>query len=155
MFLSKQNLDMDKVMLVGPVGAGKTSLIHALQKDPKRVEKTQSIRFCDGAIDTPGEYAQIPRFYSALMVTAMEAAIIVVVQDGTDLKVNLPPGFASMFSRPVIGVVTKIDVPGIDRVKVKSRLFEVGVKEPIFFISSLTGEGLDELAEYFEERRCK
>lgn len=146
---------MQKVMLVGPVGAGKTSLIHALQKDPTKAQKTQSIRFCDGAIDTPGEYAQIPRFYSALMTTAMQASIVVIVQDATDLKVNLPPGFAAMFARPVIGVVTKIDVPGIDRVKVKSRLLEIGVKEPIFFISSYTGEGLDDLIEYFAERRCK
>jgi len=142
-------------MLVGPVGAGKTSLIHALQKNPKQAQKTQSIIFSDGAIDTPGEYAQIPRFYSALMVTGMEASVVVIVQDATDLTVNLPPGFAAMFSRPVIGVVTKIDVPGIDRVKVKSRLLQIGVKEPIFFISAHTGEGLDELAEYFAERRCK
>jgi len=142
-------------MLVGPVGAGKTSLIHALQKDSRRVEKTQSIRFYDGAIDTPGEYAQIPRFYSALMVTAMEASKVVIIQDATDMKVSLPPGFAAMFSRPVIGVVTKIDVPGVDRVKVKSRLLQVGVKEPIFFISAHTGEGLDKLIEYFAKGRCK
>ena len=146
---------MQKVMLVGPVGAGKTSLIHALQKDSKQIQKTQSICFCDGAIDTPGEYAQIPRFYSALMVTAMEATVVVIVQDATDLAVNLPPGFAAMFSRPVIGVVTKIDIPGIDKMKVKSRLLQIGVKEPIFFISSHTGEGLDDLIEYFAERRCK
>ena len=143
---------MQKVMLVGPVGAGKTSLIHALQKDPQKAQKTQSILFSDGAIDTPGEYAQIPRFYSALMTTAMQASVVVIVQDATDLKVNLPPGFATMFARPVIGVVTKIDVSGIDRMKVKSRLLEIGVKEPIFFISSHTGEGLDDLIEYFAKK---
>lgn len=145
---------MKKVMLVGAVGAGKTSLIHTLQKDCRSAEKTQSIQFTDGAIDTPGEYAQIPRFYSALMVTAMEAAVVVVVQDATNLKVTLPPGFAGMFSRPVIGIVTKVDVPGIDRDKAKSRLLQVGVKEPIFFVSSRTGEGMDELFSYFEEGRC-
>ena len=72
---------MQKVMLVGPVGVGKTSLIHALQKDSQKAQKTQSICFYDGAIDTPGEYAQIPRFYSALMVTAMQASVVVIVQD--------------------------------------------------------------------------
>lgn len=144
---------MQRVMVVGPVGAGKTSLIRVLQKDLNQVEKTQSIIFCDDAIDTPGEYAQIPRFYSALMVTAMEASVVVIVQDATDAKVNLPPGFAAMFSRPVIGVVTKIDVPGIDRVKATSRFLQMGVKEPIFFISSHTGEGIKELTEYFAERR--
>ncbi len=145
---------MKKVMLVGAVGAGKTSLIHTLQKDCRIAEKTQSIQFTDGAIDTPGEYAQIPRFYSALMVTAMQASIVVVVQDATDVKVTLPPGFSGMFSRPVIGVVTKIDVPGIDREKAKARLLAVGVKEPIFFVSSRTGEGMDELVAYFGEGRC-
>lgn len=53
-----------------------------------------------------------------------------------------------MFSLPVIGVVTKIDAPGIDRVKVKSRLLQGGVKEPIFFISAHIGEGVDKLIEF-------
>ncbi|MGL5514876.1 MAG: EutP/PduV family microcompartment system protein, partial [Sporomusa sp.] len=52
-------------MLVGPVGAGKTSLINALNQNCNKAEKTSSISFSDGAIDTPGEYAQMPRFYSA------------------------------------------------------------------------------------------
>ena len=129
-------------------------MIHALQNDCRTVQKTQSIIFCDGAIDTPGEYAQIPRFYSALMVTAMEAFAVVIVQDATDLKVALPPGFASMFSRPVIGVMTKIDIPGIDKEKATVRLKEVGVKEPVFFVSAHTGEGLDEFVEYLMERGC-
>ena len=146
---------MQKVMLVGPVGAGKTSLIHALQNNLNRVEKTQSIVFCGDAIDTPGEYAQIPRFYSALMVTAMEASVVLIVQDATDSKVNLPPGFVKMFSRPVVGVVTKIDRPNMDRLRGKSHLLQVGVTEPIFFVSSHTGEGIDELTEYLTERRCK
>ncbi|WP_090932330.1 EutP/PduV family microcompartment system protein [Pelosinus propionicus] len=145
---------MQKVMLVGAIGAGKTSLIHTLQKDVRSAEKTQSIQFSDGAIDTPGEYAQIPRFYSALMTTAMQASVVVVVQDATNLKVTLPPGFAGMFSRPVIGVVTKVDAPGIDRDKAKSRLMEIGVKEPIFFVSSRTGEGIEELIAHFGEGRC-
>lgn len=60
-----------------------------------------------------------------------------------------------MFSLPVIGVVTKIDAPGIDRVKVKSRLLQGGVKEPIFFISAHIGEGVDKLIEYLDEARFK
>lgn len=129
-------------------------MIHALQKDERMVRKTQSIVFCNGAIDTPGEYAQIPRFYSALMVTAVEASAVVIVQDATDLKVALPPGFAGMFTRPVIGVVTKMDTPGVDKAKAVTRLKEIGVREPVFFVSAHTGEGLDELIDYLAERRC-
>ncbi len=145
---------MGKIMLIGPVGAGKTSLIATLQQEKKSVGKTSCIEFHDGAIDTPGEYAQIPRYYSALLVTAMEATLIVVVQDAADAKVTLPPGFVGMFSRPVIGVVTKIDVPGVDREKAKARLAEAGVKGDVFFVSAHTGEGVDSLLDYIAERGC-
>lgn len=145
---------MGKIMLVGPVGAGKTSLICTLQHESIVVNKTSSIEFHDGAIDTPGEYAQIPRYYSALLVTAMEAGLIIIVQDATDSKMTLPPGFAGMFSRPVIGVVTKVDVPGIDRLRAKARLEETGVREAVFYVSAHTGEGVDSLLDYIAERGC-
>lgn len=146
---------MKPVMFVGAVGAGKTSLIHALQHNAKKAVKTQSVSFHDDAIDTPGEYAQMPRFYSALMVTAAQAGLIVIVQDATNTRPVLPPGFAGIFSRQIIGVVTKIDVPGIHREQARLRLQESGVKDPIFFVSAVTGEGLSELIEYITERRCK
>ena len=146
---------MKPVMFVGAVGAGKTSLIHALQHNVKKAVKTQSVLFHDDAIDTPGEYAQMPRFYSALMVTAAQAGLIVIVQDATNTRPVLPPGFAGIFSRQIIGVVTKIDVPGIHREQARLRLRESGVKDPIFFVSAVTGEGLSELIEYITERRCK
>ncbi len=142
-------------MFVGTIGAGKTTLIHILEKDCQKVQKTQSIIFMDGAIDTPGEYAQIPRFYSALLVTAMESSAVVIVQDGTNLRAALPPGFAGMFTRTVIGVVTKIDAHGIDREKARTCLQQVGVKEPIFFVSAHTGEGVAGFIEYLTEGRCK
>lgn len=145
---------MCKIMLVGPVGAGKTSLIATLRQEGVAVNKTSSIEFHDGAIDTPGEYAQIPRYYSALLVTAVEAGLVIVVQDATDPKMTLPPGFAGMFSRPVIGVVTKVDVPGIDRARAKARLEEAGVRDAVFYVSAHSGEGVDALLDYIAERGC-
>lgn len=136
------------IMLVGPVGAGKTSLIHAIQDDSRKAEKTLSICFTDGAIDTPGEYAQMPRFYSALAVTATKASLVVMVHDATDRRIKLPPGFAGMFPRPVVGVVTKIDAPGADQEHAKLRLRQAGIKEPFFCVSAHTGEGLAEFTEY-------
>ncbi|MEG6585379.1 EutP/PduV family microcompartment system protein [Dendrosporobacter sp. 1207_IL3150] len=146
---------MKKVMLVGPVGAGKTSLIKALNQDDSKAGKTNSICFYDGAIDTPGEYCQIPRFYSALLVTAVEAEVVLIVQDAADCRPTLPPGFAGMFSRPLVGVVTKIDLPHANREKAQECLREVGVTRPIFFVSAITGEGLIELSNYLVEGGCK
>ncbi|MGL5512731.1 MAG: EutP/PduV family microcompartment system protein [Sporomusa sp.] len=136
------------IMLVGPVGAGKTSLINALKQNCKKAEKTSSISFSDGAIDTPGEYAQMPRFYSALAVTATEARLVIMVQDATDLRATLPPGFAAMFPRPVVGVVTKIDAAGADRERAKHGLVQAGIKAPFFEVSAHTGAGLAELSDY-------
>lgn len=138
---------MKKVMMVGPVGAGKTSLACALGKKNAQVSKTSSIEFCDDAIDTPGEYAQIPRFYSALLVTAAQAARVLIIQDASERHPVLPPGFASMFSRPVVGIVTKIDLAEADPERARKFLLEAGVKEPMFFVSSYTGEGIDSLSE--------
>ena len=135
-------------MLVGPVGAGKTSLINALGDNCRQAEKTSTICFSDGAIDTPGEYAQMPRFYSALAVTATAATVVLMVQDATDSRITLPPGFAAMFPRPVVGVVTKIDAPGADWEEAKRRLFQAGIQEPFFCVSAYTGAGLTELTEY-------
>ena len=136
------------IMLVGPVGAGKTSLIHALKHDCRKAAKTSSICFHNDTIDTPGEYAQMPRFYNALAVTATNADIVLMVQDATDLRITLPPGFAAMFPRPVVGVVTKIDAPGADQEKAKLRLRQAGIKEPFFCVSAYDGTGVAELTAY-------
>lgn len=140
------------IMLVGPVGAGKTSLLNALQNNSQKAEKTQTIEFIGEAIDTPGEYTQIPRFYSALLVTASEASLILMVHDATDFKVSLPPGFSTMFIRPVVGVVTKIDDPCADLEKASSSLRQAGIKEPFFYVSAQTGAGLSDLSAYLSER---
>lgn len=136
------------IMLVGPVGAGKTSLINAINNDSSKAKKTSTICFADGSIDTPGEYAQMPRFYSALAVTATKAKVVLMVQDATDRRITLPPGFAAMFPCPVVGVVTKIDAPGADQEKARIRLLQAGIKEPFFYVSAYTKVGLAELTDY-------
>jgi len=146
---------MNKVMAVGPVGAGKTSLIAALQGTAAAKGKTQTICFVNGAIDTPGEYAQIPRFYSALLVTSMEATYLLLTHDAANPAVFIPPGFAKMFARPVFGVATKADLPQANIERTHSYLRQTGVREPVFTVSALTGEGILELYQFLIERGCK
>ena len=57
---------------------------------------------------------------------------------------QLPPTFASMFNRLVLGVVTKIDLPNADAGLARRFLENAGVRR-IFEVSSVTGEGLDDL----------
>jgi ethanolamine utilization protein EutP len=143
-----------KIMVVGPAGVGKTSLIHALAKNSAAVLKTQAITFSGGAIDTPGEYAQIPRFYSALLVTSLAADVVLLLSDAAKPAFALPPNFAGMFARPVVGVVTKIDLPGADPAKAESCLRQAGVASSVFPVSVVSGEGIGALYQFLEERRC-
>ena len=65
--------NMKKIMFVGPVGVGKTTLTQRLKGLELSYFKTQAIEFYDAIIDTPGEFLQHRKYYNALNVTATEA----------------------------------------------------------------------------------
>lgn len=104
-------------MLVGKSGCGKTTLTQALKGLDLSYKKTQAISFEGMVIDTPGEFTENRRFYSALMATACQCDIIGFVQDVTAGSTAFPPRFAAMFCREVIGIISKTDLEpnGIDR----------------------------------------
>jgi ethanolamine utilization protein EutP len=49
---------MARVMLIGRTGAGKTTLIQALEGMALDYSKTQAVEYLDKYIDTPGEYSE-------------------------------------------------------------------------------------------------
>ena len=101
---------MKKFMLVGAVSAGKTSLMQAIYGQDLSYQKTQAIDFKDNIIDTPGEYLEQRFRYRSLGITAADTDLIVLVQSCTDLRCVFAPGLSSMFAKPMVGVVTKIDL---------------------------------------------
>lgn len=143
---------MRSVMLVGKTRCGKTSLGQALAGQALSDKKTQAIEILHAAIDTPGEYLENRRFHRALMVSAVEAGVIVFMQDCTDEDSMFAPGFASMFmGKPVLGVVSKIDKGSpAEQARAAAILREAGA-EAVYPVSSLTGEGLDALRSALEE----
>ncbi len=56
-----------------------------------------------------------------------------------------------MFIRPTIGVITKMDARGADSERARKHLLEIGIKEPIFEVSSYSQLGIQSLKEYLEE----
>ena len=140
-----------KVMLIGTTGAGKTTLIQALQERLLQWQKTQMVTYMGDFIDIPGEYLDIPRFHRVIIVTAMDAELILLVQPANTKQENIPPGFASMFSQPIIGVITKIDLPGAEIEQAKSFLRLAGANKEIVPVSAINGEGLDILIEVLGE----
>jgi ethanolamine utilization protein EutP len=113
--------------------------------------RTQSLEFEEQVIDTPGEYIENRQYYTALISAAQEAKIIALIADATANQFFFPPTFASIFTRPVIGIVTKIDAEEADIEYAKDILKMAGA-EKIFLTSSLTGKGIYKLSNYITDK---
>ncbi len=132
-------------LLIGAVGAGKTSLARALTGDSDPSRKTQVAEYSHDCIDTPGEYAEIPGFRARLMALAGDASVLLVLQDATASRSCFPPGFVRSFTRPAIGLATKTDLPGADVARAAALLREAGVDGDILPVSATLGTGLTAL----------
>jgi ethanolamine utilization protein EutP len=141
------------IMTVGPVSCGKTSLCQYLAGLPRIYAKTQTAEIIGFAIDTPGEYMENRSLRNRLMVTAADADLIFFLQDCTDKNNWFSPGQAAMFSRPVAGVITKIDLARGDDREYAGKLLTMAGASPLFAVSTLSGEGMDDLAAYLENIR--
>ena len=140
---------MKKMILIGPVGCGKTTLSQAITDEKIAYKKTQSVDICHGdIIDTPGEYLEMTRMRGALMTTSADAEVVILVQSARDEKIFFSPSFGGAFAKDVIGVVTQIDVATSNEVERTKKVLEMAGANRIFAVSSFTGEGIDNLREY-------
>lgn len=140
-----------RMMVVGPVGVGKSTLLHALYGgDP--VSKTQSLAYGGQAIDTPGEFVDNPFYHHALFATALESELVAFLQAADGERLTFPPGFTSGFPKRAIGIVTKVDLESADVARASSFLQNIGIlSEDIFPVSSLRGDGMQALKEYLDQ----
>lgn len=138
-----------RTMLIGKTGSGKTTLAQRLNGNNISDQKTQMISYEKDIIDTPGEYIE-NKFYTALVVTASEAEVIVFVQSALDDTTFFPPSFSSMFlGKKIIGVVTKKDLKS-DCSIVENFLKAAGAEE-IYHIGRDDDSGILKLKERLEE----
>ena len=132
-------------MLVGPVGCGKTTLAQAMHGQRPEDAKTQTIELLDDLLDTPGEYLEHGRFNHALLLASHEADAVLLLESACDDEARVPPSFATMFTCPVLGVVTKIDAATAEGIAAaRDRLAETGAHD-VVEICALDGRGLDDL----------
>jgi ethanolamine utilization protein EutP len=136
---------MKKVMMIGSVGSGKSTLTKRLLADSSPVTKTQALDYKEWIIDTPGEYSENPMFYRTLMATSLEARVLLVIQDATKAQQLLPPNFSQGFPLRPFGVITKIDHPDANIEKAEQLLSQVLPNQDIYKVSSITLEGIEEL----------
>ena len=139
---------MKKLMLIGKVSCGKTTLCQYLTNQAINYKKTQALEVTD-IIDTPGEYVERRQFYQALAVTSLGADVVLLLQDPTDMTFTLPPGLQAMFQKPMVGVITKGDLIKDEAQLIRSeKSLTLAGAHPIFKICSMTGEGIKELVDY-------
>lgn len=141
---------MKKIILMGRSECGKTTLIQALRGETIHYHKTQYINHFDVVIDTPGEYAENTFLANALALYTYEADVVGLIIAATDNYSLFPPCVTSTCNRPVIGIVTQIDHEGANPAQAENWLRLAGC-DPIFHVSSYTGEGLWQILNYLKE----
>ena len=152
---------MKKVIIIGPVSSGKSTLCQVLNNakpeyaDGMSVRKTQAIEIVGSMIDTPGEYLENHTLYRALAVTALQADFVLLLQDCTSGISFYPALFSGMFpGKVVLGVVNKIDAAADEKQinDAEQKLLEAGAVK-VFRISALSGEGIEGLRNRILETR--
>ena len=142
---------MKKIILVGHVACGKTTLCQRLNGLKQEYKKTQALEVVNHTIDTPGEYLEHRSFMRSLTVTAVEADLVLFLQDATSERFLFSPGQSMAFPIPVIGVVTKTDIATPEQTAQAVELLELAGADPVFCISSISGEGMDALIDYLKD----
>ena len=141
---------MKKMVLMGRSECGKTTLKQALKGKKLQYEKTQYVNYFDVIIDTPGEYAENQSLARALALYAYESDVIALLISASEPYSLYPPALDGVSTRPIIGIVTQIDSPYAHTDQAIEWLKLTGA-DPIFPISSYTGEGLWDLLSYLRE----
>lgn len=137
-------------MLIGRSMAGKTTLCQYINNEELKYHKTQMIQIINGnVIDTPGEYLERTKLRGALMVTAADADMIVLVQQANEPETMFPPGYSSTFAKPCIGVVTKSDLATAGQIEDAKKYLKLAGAGDIFVTSSYEGTGFEELLQHF------
>ncbi len=144
----EQTQRKQRMMLIGRSAAGKTTLCQCINHEDLRYHKTQTVQIINkNMIDTPGEYLERFNMRGALIVTSTDADIIVLVQDATESGTMFPPYFNTMFTKPIVGVVTKCDIATQTQMEQAGKYLDAAGAKEIYYVSSVTGQGVDRLVE--------
>ncbi len=143
---------MKKIIMVGNIACGKTTLSQRLSGLKLEYKKTQALEVIDKIIDTPGEYLEHRSFLRALVVTSTDVDLVLFVQDPTQERYMFSPGQAAAFPMPVAGVISKADAATPGQIAQAKELLGLAGASPIFTVSAVTGEGIDELSTFLEEQ---
>ena len=140
---------MKKIIFMGKTGCGKTTLTQAMRGERISYHKTQYINHFDCIIDTPGEYAENKILGRALALYSYEADVVGLLLSAREEYSLFPPCITCMCNRDVIGIVTQLDRTDARPERAAQWLRLAGCRN-IFFVSSVTGEGIGDIFDYLQ-----
>lgn len=145
-----------RIMLIGNSRTGKTSLANRINSDDFEVMKSQTICYGENTIDTPGEYLESPMMHKYIISASQDADAVLFIQSFDQPIFSFPPNFAQVFNTKKIGVITKNDLKEKrhDLGLLLKNFREIGLEEPFFITSSMTGAGIEELKNYLLKRNA-
>ena len=132
---------------MGRSGAGKTTIMQALYGEDIAYQKTQYVNYSQYIIDPPGEYIEDKQFGFALALYSYEVDVIGFILAANEPFSLYSPGTVAMATREVVGIVTQINAKDANP-KLAEEWLRIAGCEKIFFVDSVTREGLDELISY-------
>lgn len=142
-----------RIMVIGPTGCGKTTLVNALNDYDGPLRRTQDMIYGKNTIDVPGSYIENSWMYKHVIAASQDASYILLLVEQYKLTNIYSPGFAKVFKCPVIGVITKCDLNLENKELCLKQLNMIGVIEPYFQISIPYGIGIEELKKYLFHQR--
>ena len=131
-------------MLMGERGVGRRTIARLLGCTVPDLRRTMAVEYAGEFVFPPPEFLENRRFYCALITLATECAAILFVQDATRPTSAFPPGFARIFNRTVVGVMTKTDMETANIARAQRFLLSAGTAQAIA-LSSVTAAGVDDL----------
>lgn len=134
-------------MLIGPQKSGKTTLAALLESKDLAIRRAPNMVYREKTLDTPGAYLESPWMHKHLIAAAQDACCVVMAADAAGKKRAYPPGFAKAFRVPVIGVVTRCDLPGATPESARRQLLEAGVPEPVLLLNIHKAESAQEFLQ--------
>lgn len=141
-------------VMIGGVGVGKTSLFNALLGINGEAEKTQALVYHnERTIDTPGEYFDNPRLYSAMIHTMTDINTVLYVHPANSVERKLPYGLFRIYEpKNIVGVISKTDLPDSDLDAVVDLMRDYGIENKIFKVSIFKKDTVKELRKYLCEQ---
>ena len=145
-----KSTNLDSVVFVGEVDAGKSALINQLIDHDTNTGKTQAAIYYPGKIiDTPGEFVASRAMYGALLTTICNVKTIVCLHPANAQHFSSPIGLLKVYSnKNIVGVISKVDAPDADIDKSIMLLRQNGIPEPYFKTSIFDEESIDQLSHY-------